>query len=183
MHRPFCRHRRIRNLFHFLRRPDHRLAVVCTSPMTSRLIHNYPSCGRSRCDNIKTAPPGLELDVLLQASVNLIPPPDTVSRFRICQITGILKLQAGCADNLQMSSISNALNSVNVSGAQGSGLAAIATGSRRLTQDAQQIANPDNPKVTNSLMDLNQSLLLAEAGANVISTSNKMLGTLLDVLA
>jgi len=82
-----------------------------------------------------------------------------------------------------MSSISNALNSVNVSGAQGSGLAAIATGSRRLTQDAQQIANPDNPNVTNSLLDLNQSLLLAEAGANVISTSNKTLGTLLDVLA
>jgi delta-aminolevulinic acid dehydratase/porphobilinogen synthase len=39
------------------------------------------------------------------------------------------------------------------------------------------------PDVANSLVDLNQSLLLAEAGANVISTSNKMLGTLLDVLA
>jgi len=82
-----------------------------------------------------------------------------------------------------MSSISNALNLVNVSSAQGSGLAATATGSRRSTQDAQQIANPDNPNVTNSPMDLNQSLLLAEAGANVTSTSNKVLGTLLDVLA
>jgi hypothetical protein len=82
-----------------------------------------------------------------------------------------------------MSPISSNLNSVNVSSAAGSGLVAIATGSRQLTQDAQQIANPDDPNVTNSLVDLNQSLLLAEAGANVISTSNQMLGTLLDVLA
>jgi hypothetical protein len=82
-----------------------------------------------------------------------------------------------------MSPISSNLNSVNVSSAAGSGLAAIASGSRQLTQDAQQIANPDNPNVTNSLVDLNQSLLLAEAGANVFSASNQMLGTLLDVLA
>jgi hypothetical protein len=95
----------------------------------------------------------------------------------------ILKLEDCSADNLQMSPVSSAFMSVNVSSAQGSGLAAIATGSQRLTQDAQQIANPDNPNVTNSLLDLNQSLLLAKAGANVISTSNKMLGTLLDVLA
>jgi len=27
-------------------------------------------------------------------------------------------------------------------------------------QDARQIANPDNPNITNSLLDLNQSLLL-----------------------
>jgi hypothetical protein len=82
-----------------------------------------------------------------------------------------------------MSPIGSALNSTNLPSAPGSGLAAIATGSQQLTQDAQQIANPDNPKATNSLLDLNQSLLLAEAGANVISTSNQMLGRLLDVLA
>ncbi|HEY2465355.1 MAG TPA: hypothetical protein VGI32_14950 [Steroidobacteraceae bacterium] len=64
-----------------------------------------------------------------------------------------------------------------------SGLAAIATGNQRLSQDAQQIANPNSPNVTGSLVDLNQSLVLAEAGANVISAENQMLGTLLDVLA
>jgi hypothetical protein len=126
----------------------------------------------------------IEFDVLIQAGVNLIPRPGVpTGPRRICQIREVLKLQAGSADNLQMSPISSALNSTNLSSAQGSGLAAIATGSQQLTQDAQQIANPDNPNVTNSLLDLNQSLSLAEAGANVISTSNQMLGMLLDVLA
>lgn len=82
-----------------------------------------------------------------------------------------------------MSPISDLFPSVNLSNAQDSGLAAIAAGSRKLNQDAQQIANPDSPNVTASLVDLNQSRVLTEAGAKVISTENKMLGTLLDAFA
>ena len=82
-----------------------------------------------------------------------------------------------------MSPISNIFPSVNLSNAQDSGLAAIATGNLKLSEDAQQIANPDSPNVTGSLVDLNQVLVLTEAGANVLSTENKMLGTLLDALA
>jgi hypothetical protein len=67
--------------------------------------------------------------------------------------------------------------------AQSSGLATIAEGSLRLSQDAQQIANPDSPNLTSVLLDLSQSLLTTEAGADVISTSNRMLGSLLDVFA
>jgi hypothetical protein len=40
-----------------------------------------------------------------------------------------------------------------------------------------------NANVTNSLLDLNQSLFWLQQPANVISTSNKMAGALLDVLA
>jgi hypothetical protein len=82
-----------------------------------------------------------------------------------------------------MSPISNIFPSVNPPTAQNSGLAAIATGNQKLSEDAQQIANPDSPNVTGSLVDLNQALVLTEAGANVISTENKMLGTLLDAFA
>ena len=82
-----------------------------------------------------------------------------------------------------MSPISNLFPSANLSNAQDSGLAAIAAGSRKLSQDAQQIANPSSPNVIASLVDLNQSRVLTEAGANVISTENKMLGTLLNALA
>jgi hypothetical protein len=82
-----------------------------------------------------------------------------------------------------MSPISNVAVSVNLPNAQNSGLAAIATGNQKLSEDAQQIANPDSPNVTGSLLDLNQALVLTEAGANVISTENKMLGTLLDAFA
>jgi hypothetical protein len=85
-------------------------------------------------------------------------------------------------DYPKMSSISN-LSPAAPSSAQSSGLAAIAAGSQRLNQDAQQIANPGNQNVTSSLVDLNQSLQLTQAGASVISASNKMLGTLLDVFA
>jgi len=59
----------------------------------------------------------------------------------------------------------------------------MAAGNQRLTQDAQQIANPDSQNVTAALVDLNQSRVLTEAGANAISTENKMLGTLLDSFA
>jgi hypothetical protein len=79
-----------------------------------------------------------------------------------------------------MSLITAVSPSVN---AQDIGLAAIARGSQRLTRDAQQIANPDSPNVTSSLVDLTQSLLLTESGANVLRTENKMLGTLLDMFA
>jgi len=82
-----------------------------------------------------------------------------------------------------MSPISNIFPSVSPPNAQNSGLTAIATGNQKLSEDAQQIANPDSPNVTGSLLDLNQALLLTEAGANVISTENKMLGTLLDAFA
>jgi hypothetical protein len=82
-----------------------------------------------------------------------------------------------------MGPINSTSSSLGLQSAQNSGLAAIAAGSQGLNQDAQQIANPDSPNVTNALVDLNQSLLLAQAGADVISTSNSMLGTFLDVLA
>lgn len=82
-----------------------------------------------------------------------------------------------------MSPISNIFPSVNLSNAQSSGVAAIATGNVKLSEDAQQIANPDSQNVTGPLVDMNQSLMLTEAGANVISTENKMLGTLLDAFA
>jgi hypothetical protein len=67
--------------------------------------------------------------------------------------------------------------------AQNSGLATIAESTERLSRDAQQLANPDSPDAANALLDLSQSRLSTEAGADVISTSNKMLGSLLDVLA
>jgi hypothetical protein len=86
-------------------------------------------------------------------------------------------------DTLRMSPISNLFPSVGLPNAQGSGLAALAAGNQKLSQDAQQIANPDSPNVTGSLVDLSQSRLLTEAGANVISTENKMLGSLLDAFA
>jgi hypothetical protein len=82
-----------------------------------------------------------------------------------------------------MNPISNIIPLVNLSNAQDSGLAAIAAGGQKLSQDAQRIANPDSPNVTASLLDLDQSRVLTEAGANVISTENRLLGTLLDAFA
>jgi hypothetical protein len=82
-----------------------------------------------------------------------------------------------------MSLINKVSPSVNLPDAQASGLAAIARGAQKLSQDAQQIANPDSPTVTSALLDLSQSRVLTEAGANVLRTENKMLGTLLDMFA
>ncbi len=82
-----------------------------------------------------------------------------------------------------MNPISNILPSANVTNALESGLAAIATGTQKLSADAQAIANPDSTNVTGALVNLNQALALAEAGANTISTENKMLGALVDALA
>jgi hypothetical protein len=86
------------------------------------------------------------------------------------------------ADNLQMNSIGSTASPTLVT-AENSGLNAIATASQRLNDDARQIANPNSSDVTAPLMDLNQALVLAEAGANVISAENKILGTLLDAFA
>lgn len=82
-----------------------------------------------------------------------------------------------------MSPLSGVSPSASPPSAVNSGLEALASSNRRLSQDAQQIANPDNQNLTNPLLDASQSLLLAEAGAAVIRTSNRMLGTLLDVFA
>lgn len=59
----------------------------------------------------------------------------------------------------------------------------MAAGNRELNEDAQQIANPDNQNVVGPLLDLSQSSLLAEVGAAVIKTSDRMLGSLLNVFA
>jgi hypothetical protein len=67
--------------------------------------------------------------------------------------------------------------------ATNSGLATISNGSQMLNQDAQQIANPGNQNVTAPLINLSQTNLAAEAGADVIRTANQMLGSLLDVFA
>lgn len=82
-----------------------------------------------------------------------------------------------------MSPTSTAITSSALPSAQSSGLAALATSNQRLNQDAQQIANPDNQNVTNPLLDLSQTKLLAQAGADILRTSNQMLGTLLDMFA
>jgi hypothetical protein len=82
-----------------------------------------------------------------------------------------------------MSSISSAISPVTLPSATNSGLATISNGSRMLNQDAQQIANPGNQNLTAPLVNLNQSNLAAEGGADVIRTANQMLGSLLDVFA
>jgi hypothetical protein len=82
-----------------------------------------------------------------------------------------------------MSAISNTVTSASLSSAVNSGRTAISTSSQQLEQSAQQIANPANENLTNPLLESGQSLLLTQAGADVISTSNQMLGTLLNVFA
>jgi outer membrane receptor for monomeric catechols len=82
-----------------------------------------------------------------------------------------------------MSPIGSTLPSLGIPSALNSGIAAIATGSQQLSQDAQQIANPANENFTDPLVDSTQAVPLTEAGAEVIRTSNQMLGSLLDVFA
>ncbi len=82
-----------------------------------------------------------------------------------------------------MSPISSVAPALSVPPAQNSGRDALATGSQQLSQDAQQLANPTNANITDPLLDASQSLLLTQAGAAVMSTSNEMVGTLLDVFA
>jgi hypothetical protein len=64
-----------------------------------------------------------------------------------------------------------------------SGLSTLASGNRELNQDAQQIASPDSQNVVGPLLDLSQASLLTEMGAAVIKTSDRMLGSLLNVFA
>jgi hypothetical protein len=82
-----------------------------------------------------------------------------------------------------MSPISSTSASAALASASNSGVSAIANGSRQLDQDAQQIADPDSADVTSALVGTTQSLQIAQAGADVISASNQMLGTLLNVFA
>jgi hypothetical protein len=82
-----------------------------------------------------------------------------------------------------MSLLSGNLPPAALPSASSSGLAAIASGAQRLSQDAAQIADPTNGAPLSPLVDLNQALFIAEAGAAVVRTSNKMLGTLLDTFA
>jgi hypothetical protein len=82
-----------------------------------------------------------------------------------------------------MSTISGIAPSVSVPPAQNSGLAALATSSQQLSQAAQQVANPANAALIDPMVAASQSLYLTQAGAAIISTSNEMLGTLLDVFA
>jgi hypothetical protein len=63
------------------------------------------------------------------------------------------------------------------------GAATIQAGAQQLNGEAQQIAEPNAPDATSALLNLNQSSLLAQAGAAVIRTSDRMLGTLLDAFA
>jgi hypothetical protein len=80
-----------------------------------------------------------------------------------------------------MSSISSVASAFV--GAQNSGVNALTAANQRLNADAQQIADPNSSDVTAPLLDLNQALILAEAGANVISTENRMMGALLNAFA
>jgi flagellar basal body rod protein FlgG len=82
-----------------------------------------------------------------------------------------------------MSTISGISSSVNYTPAQNSGLAAIAAASQQLNQAAQQVANPANANFIAPMVAATQSLSLTQAGAAVISTSNEMMGSLLDVFA
>ena len=87
------------------------------------------------------------------------------------------------ADKDFMSPISGIASSISVPPAQNSGLAALATSSQQLSQAAQQVANPANANFINPMVAASQSLFLTQAGAAVISTSNEMVGTILDVFA
>ena len=79
-----------------------------------------------------------------------------------------------------MNTISSALPSLP---ATSSGLSALSTAQQELSQDASQIANPDNPPSTQALTNLQQSSALNGAAADVIDTANRMMGTLLNVFA
>jgi hypothetical protein len=82
-----------------------------------------------------------------------------------------------------MSPINSTSSSANLSSAQDSGRSTIATATQQLSRDAQQIADPNNENATNALLNSTQTLPLAQAGAAVISASNQMLGTLLNIFA
>ena len=82
-----------------------------------------------------------------------------------------------------MTGIGGNQHSISLTPALMSGQEALATGAQQLSADAQALANPDTQNATGPLMNATQSNLLTEAGAAVISTANKTLGTLLDSFA
>ena len=82
-----------------------------------------------------------------------------------------------------MTGIGGSYSSNSILTAITGGESAIATSTQQLSQDAQALANPDTANPTAPLMSATQSNLLNAAGAEVIQTSNEMLGTLLDVFA
>jgi len=82
-----------------------------------------------------------------------------------------------------MSTISSIAPAVAVPPAQNSGLAGLATSSQQLSQIAQQVANPANANFIDPMVGAIESLQLTQAAASVISTSNEMVGTLLNVFA
>ncbi|HTV95244.1 MAG TPA: hypothetical protein VME42_04560 [Steroidobacteraceae bacterium] len=82
-----------------------------------------------------------------------------------------------------MGPISSILPPSGLPSALDGGLATIQAGSRQLSQDAEQIANPDNADLTAPLAGLAPASQLAEAGAAVVRASDQMLGTLLDMFA
>jgi hypothetical protein len=64
-----------------------------------------------------------------------------------------------------------------------SGASLINGANTQLNQDAAAIADPSAPDLTAPLLDLDQSLFMAEAGAAVVDASDRMLGSILDVFA
>jgi hypothetical protein len=82
-----------------------------------------------------------------------------------------------------MTPVGNVFSPTSLAGADSGGAAAIAAGNQMLIRDARQIADPNSQDVTSALLDLNQSRVLTEAGADLVGTENKMLGTLLDAFA
>jgi hypothetical protein len=80
----------------------------------------------------------------------------------------------------------NALSSISSgfpTSALASGQAAVANGGQRLGLDAQQVADPNSANADAALLDSSQTLLQAQAGADIIKTADQMLGTLLDAFA
>jgi hypothetical protein len=84
-----------------------------------------------------------------------------------------------------MNTISGAygLSTSSKTSAINSGAATIDGAAQQLNVDAQQIANPNGPSSINPLVDLTQASQLAQAGADVVRTSNRVLGTLLNAFA
>ena len=74
-------------------------------------------------------------------------------------------------------------------GAANSGFQIIANANQQVSQSAQTLAEvaaqrePQQKEVVDAIVSLTQAELYAKAGAKVIQTESKMLGTLLDVEA
>ena len=81
-----------------------------------------------------------------------------------------------------MSSI-NSIAPLIVPSALPSAQAGLATADQALAQAAQQIANPNGGDLVASLIDANQSLILAKAAAGVIKTVDQSIGSLLNTYA